>query len=110
MPTRVVAALTAAALLAAGCLSHEYRISRPELERLAQLPPEARGQRVRVVQLLGERRADAVPPEPAPPPPEVHGDLNVQIGFGGHYSSGYRSGGPAPRAVHSAAPVGGGPS
>jgi hypothetical protein len=46
-----------------GCLSNEYRIPNDELRRLAGLPPDARGQNVRVVQQLGERRGDAIDPD-----------------------------------------------
>ena len=56
----LVAAVTV--LAGAGCVSNEYRISRNELQRLAQMPPEARGQRVHVVQGIGERRAEAIDP------------------------------------------------
>ena len=55
--------------LAVGCTSNEYLIPHEELARLAATPPPARGERVRVVQDLGERRNDAVhmTVEPAPP-------------------------------------------
>jgi hypothetical protein len=43
-----------------GCLSNEYVIPRTELARLAQLPPEQRGQRMNVVQELGDRRSEAI--------------------------------------------------
>ena len=52
-----------------GCLSNEYVIPRAELARIAQLPPEQRGQRVRVVQDLGDRRADAIDTTQSPPAP-----------------------------------------
>jgi hypothetical protein len=72
-----------------GCLSNEYTIKREELLRLASLPPEARGERVRVSQDLGERRADEIEAEelyvPRVDGPMVH--LHVS---GGH------SGGAAP--------------
>ena len=42
--------LAAFGLTTSGCLSHEYRVSRDELVRLSQLPPEGRSQRVKVVQ------------------------------------------------------------
>lgn len=47
-----------------GCVSNEYRISRDELQRLAQAPVETRGGPVHVVQELGSRRADEVAPPP----------------------------------------------
>jgi hypothetical protein len=79
-----------------GCLSNEYVIPRAELSRLAQLPPEQRGQRVRVVQNLGDRRGEAIDttrpqPPPAPgyeqggaPPPEgyVEGGVEPNVGVG----------------------------
>ena len=48
-----------------GCLSSRYLIPQQELARLAQLPPEIRGEKVFVVQALGDRRGEAL--EPAPP-------------------------------------------
>jgi len=53
----------AAALLASGCLSTTHVIPRGELEALARRPPEARGQRVRVLQ--GFEGDDEPPPAPA---------------------------------------------
>jgi hypothetical protein len=55
--------------VAAGCVSNEYVIPKDELMHQAQMPLAARGQRVRVVQGLGDRRGDPVPPSPSPPPP-----------------------------------------
>ncbi len=52
-----------------GCLSNEYVISKPELARLAQLPPEQRGQNVQIVQNIGDRRSDAIDTTQPPPPP-----------------------------------------
>ena len=51
-----------------GCLSNEYVIPKTELARLAQLPPEQRGQNVQVVQEIGDRRADAI--DTTQPPPQ----------------------------------------
>ena len=48
-----------------GCLSNEYVIPQAELARLAQLPPEQRGQSVGVVQTLGDRRSEAIDTNPA---------------------------------------------
>jgi len=39
-----------ACLLSSGCLSQSYEVSAPELQRLVELAPEARGERVRVTQ------------------------------------------------------------
>jgi hypothetical protein len=71
-PSPAAGGLAAAALfvhMTSGCLSNEYRIPNDELRRLAQLPPEARGQRVRLEQEVGERRGDAVQAVRQPPPP-----------------------------------------
>jgi hypothetical protein len=57
--------------VAAGCVSNEYVIPKDELMHQAQMPVAARGQRVRVVQGLGDRRGYPVPPSPPPPPPVV---------------------------------------
>lgn len=51
-----------------GCLSNEYVIPKQELARLAQLPPEQRGQSVQVVQNIGDRRAEAI--DTTQPPPQ----------------------------------------
>ena len=48
-----------------GCLSNRYLVPPQELARLAQLPPETRGDKVFVVQALGERRSEAI--EAGPP-------------------------------------------
>jgi hypothetical protein len=121
-----VALLAFAAFLSyacGGCLSNEYVIPQAELARLAQLPPEQRGQRVAVVQNIGERRGDAIdttqPPPPAPAPgyggpppdayvdsePEAHVGVGVMIAPGpplpgGRYHPGYaRAPGPGPRGA-----------
>jgi hypothetical protein len=98
-----------------GCLSNEYRIQKDELGRLAALPPEARGQSVRVSQTLGERRGDAVEPPSAVPREALadddgagHGsanaNVNIDLGGDGH------GGGPScpSRDFHGAPPSGGG--
>ena len=53
-----------------GCLSNEYVIPKTELARLAQLPPEQRGQSVQMVQAIGDRRAEAIDTTQPPPPQE----------------------------------------
>ena len=52
MRSRCLGLLVAAALVHAGCVASTYRIGGGELARLAQTPPEARGQRVTVKQEL----------------------------------------------------------
>jgi hypothetical protein len=83
-----VALVTSAALYTSGCLSHEYRLPRDELTRLAAVPPEGRGAKVRVVQKLGMRRAPALDPS-VPPPPHVPGAWNQGQGPGPGYPYGY---------------------
>jgi hypothetical protein len=83
-----------------GCLSNEYTIKREELIRLASLPPEARGERVRINQDLGERRGDEVEAESVYMPRDPHVDLYVSGGGG----PGPR---PAPGGWRSSAPGGG---
>jgi len=53
-----------------GCLSNEYVIPKSELARLAQLPPEQRGQSVQIVQTIGDRRAEAI--DTTQPPPQQY--------------------------------------
>lgn len=100
--TQIPALVAFAAFLSyacGGCLSNEYVIAKPELARLAQLPPEQRGQSVQIVQNIGDRRGDAIdttqPPPPPPgyaqgqgqgPPPEGYveegSDAHVGVGVG----------------------------
>ncbi len=77
-----IALLTLAcfAPVAVGCVSNEYVIPPAEMARLAQTPPGERGQRVHVVQEIGERRDDAVAFQDAPP--EVQIDVDGQINLG----------------------------
>jgi hypothetical protein len=129
---RLPAAVTLAAfcIASSGCLSHEYRVSRSELQRLAEMPPEARGAHVRVVQKLGARRAAAVDPsappawsspspEALPPPDQVvivddgyddghgHGHVYVSGGWGSGGGGGGGGGGGRPwRGPAAAPPVG----
>jgi hypothetical protein len=93
VPLRTPAAITAVlalAMSASGCLSHEYRVSHEELMRIAALPPDVRGDHVRVVQELGTRRSAPVSREAPAPQPEATGggevvvDFNVNVGGTGH--------------------------
>jgi hypothetical protein len=63
MRSRLVAVTVTVTYLSfacAGCLSNEYVIPKPELQRLAGLPPSQRGAEVHVVQSLGSRDEDAI--------------------------------------------------
>jgi hypothetical protein len=59
---RLTSLVLAASVLATGCASSTYKIPGYELERMAQQPPEARTQHVRVQQELGD--ADVGPAQP----------------------------------------------
>jgi hypothetical protein len=59
---RLIAGVVAASVLVTACATNSYKIPNAELQRIAMMPPEARGQRVRVQQELGE--ADVGPPQP----------------------------------------------
>ncbi len=88
-------ALVVIFVFSTGCLSNEYRIPRAELQRLASLPPDERGQRVRLVQEMGERRD--TPPAPVP---QAYGEFHVEIqGYIALPSGRSR---PAPRAAPAA--------
>ncbi|HWU87472.1 MAG TPA: hypothetical protein VN253_09360 [Kofleriaceae bacterium] len=65
----LVAVVVAGSLMATGCVANSYQIPNSELQRLAATPPEARGQKVRVIQELGA--SDVPPAQPV--------DANTQI-------------------------------
>lgn len=56
-----------------GCPSQSHRIPKSELYALSQTPPESRGERVRVIQSLGD---SDTPPQPAPP---VRASVSVYV-------------------------------
>lgn len=58
----LVAVVVAGSLIATGCLANTYRIPDGELQKLAATPPEARGQKVRVIQELGGSDVPAAQP------------------------------------------------
>jgi hypothetical protein len=76
---RALAMVLAGSLIAAGCSVNSYKIPTSELARLAQAPPETRGQHVRVIQEIAESDVPAAPP--------VSGETDVvivpQINIGG---------------------------
>jgi hypothetical protein len=59
---RVLAVVLASSLIASGCAVNSYKIPPDELARLARVPPEARGEHVRVVQELVASEVPAAPP------------------------------------------------
>lgn len=84
-----------------GCLSNRYTIPQQELSRLTQLPPQTRGDRVYVVQEIGERREDPIDPVPVYRD-AYDADANVNVGLQvgvllapgphGHPGGGHRGG------------------
>ena len=80
--------------IAVGCVSNEYVIPNDELARLASLPPEVRGQRVHIIQEIGERHGDAIEPTPYYEAPGPDGYVQVQIDArGGGGPNGVNGGG-----------------
>ena len=59
---RGLAVVVAGSLIASGCSVNSYKIPTNELSRLAQVPPEARGQHVRVIQEVVASDVPAAPP------------------------------------------------
>ena len=51
---RALVVVLAGSLIASGCAVNSYKIPPDELARLARVPPEGRGEHVRVVQRVGE--------------------------------------------------------
>lgn len=105
---RLVAVVLAGSLL--GCGANSYEIRSSELMRLAQLPPEERGQKVRVAEDVTENNVG--PPEPVTaetqivffPQPNVFGpERRRYYNYGGGGGGGDWSGG-----IRTSAPHGGG--
>lgn len=80
-----------ASLLASGCVTNTYRIPNGELARLAQTPPEARGEHVRVIQEIGE--SDAPPAEAVGPETRIILVPDISISTGVRTGGGSRGGG-----------------
>ena len=59
---RALAVVLASSLVASGCGVNSYRIPPAELARLTQVAPEARGERVRVIQEIVASDVPAAPP------------------------------------------------
>lgn len=72
VPPVVRGAILLVGLLLGGCLQSTYHVRADELARLATLPPEDRGERIRSVQELGTR-PDAPPADDV----ELHGPSGV---------------------------------
>lgn len=80
-PTRLgyLAAVAAAACLQSACLSTSYEIPRGEVDRLVQLPPEARGQNIRAVQRFSLSR-DLTPAQQWGPAGNPDGSVPPVVG------------------------------
>jgi hypothetical protein len=85
--------LVSAISLLPGCLSSTYTIPRRDLQALAQVAPQARGSRVRVIQNFAGSEG---PPEA----PRVYSHTSVSI------STGNPNSGPAPRVGHGGSSAG----
>ena len=59
---RALVVVLAGSLIASGCAVNSYKIPPGELARLARVPPEARGEHVRVVQEIVASEVPAAPP------------------------------------------------
>jgi hypothetical protein len=102
---RLIAVVMAGLLVGTGCAANSYRIPSSELQRLAQLPPEQRSQRVLVSQELTD--TEVVPAQPVNSETEIVWipDIHVSAGFSGGVHGG-RAG--VPVSGHSAGGGGGG--
>jgi hypothetical protein len=95
---RAVAVVLAGSLIA-GCSVPSYRIPPAELARLAQLPPEQRGQHVRVIQEVLESDVPAVAPVTNEtrvvivPEVTLYGGARPYTGGHGHFGPGGKIGG-----------------
>lgn len=81
----------AGSLIAGGCAVNSYQIPTSELARLAHVPPEARGQRVRVIQEIS--RSDVPDAQPVTNETEVIIVPQVYVGYGGRRGPGHGGGG-----------------
>lgn len=88
---RALAVVLAGSLIASGCAVNSYRIPTSELARLAHVPPEARGQRVRVIQEIVASDVPAAPPVSGETEVVIAPQLDVAVGV--HHSHRAGSGG-----------------
>jgi hypothetical protein len=77
---RALAVVLAGSLIASGCAVNSYRIPTSELARLAHEPPEARGQRVRVIQEIVASDVPAAPPVSGETEVVIAPQLDVAVG------------------------------
>jgi hypothetical protein len=74
---RQLALILAGSMIGTGCASTTYHIPASELQRLAAMPPEARGQHVRVVQQLSDGEVEPAQPITAETQVEFFPDPDV---------------------------------
>ncbi|HEX3478368.1 MAG TPA: hypothetical protein VHT91_25280 [Kofleriaceae bacterium] len=92
---RALAVVFASSLIASGCAVNSYKIPPDELARLARVPPEARGEHVRVVQELVASEVPAAPPVTRETQVVIAPQFDVAVGvhgpragFGGGFGRG----------------------
>lgn len=98
---RALAVVLAGSLIASGCAANSYRIPPGELERLTRVPPEARGEHVRVIQEIVASDVPAAPPVTRETQVVIAPQLDVAVGVRGPRS------GPGPGGVFRGAKIGG---
>lgn len=89
---RALAVVLAGSLIASGCAVNSYRIPPGELAHLTRIPPEARGQHVRVIQEVVASDVPAAPPVTDETQIVFAPNLEVSVA-GGHRSHGSGFGG-----------------
>lgn len=89
---RALAVVLAGSLIA-GCAVNSYRIPTSELTQLAQVPPEARGQHVRVIQDIVASDVPAASPVTAETEVVFVPHVNVSVGARTHSRGGFGLGG-----------------
>ena len=77
---RALVIVLAGSVFASGCAVNSYRIPTSELARLAHVPPEARGQRVRVIQEIVASDVPAAPPVSGETELVIAPQLDVAVG------------------------------
>ena len=89
---RALAVVLASSLIASGCAVNSYKIPPDELARLARVPPEARGEHVRVVQEILASEVPAAPPVTRETEVVIAPQFDVAVGVHGPHA-GFAGGG-----------------
>jgi hypothetical protein len=90
---RALVVVLAGSLIASGCAVNSYRIPTSELARLAHVPPDARGQRVRVIQEVVASDVPAAPPVSGETEVVIVPQLDVAVGVHRSHRGGFGGGG-----------------